>query len=51
MAYLEPIYERRQRLEGKREYIRDILQAGAKKAQEAAGETMEVVRDAMNLTL
>ncbi len=50
-AYLEPIYERRQRLEGKREYIRDILQAGAKKAQEAAGETMEVVRDAMNLTL
>ncbi len=51
VAYLEPIYERRQRLEGKREYIRDILQAGAKKAQEAAGETMEVVRDAMNLTL
>ncbi|MBT9168647.1 MAG: Tryptophan--tRNA ligase [Syntrophomonadaceae bacterium] len=50
-AYLEPIYERRQQLEGKREYIRDILQAGAKKAQEAAGQTMEVVRDAMNLTL
>jgi len=50
-AYLEPIYERRQRLEGKREYLRDILQAGAKKAQEVAGATMEVVRDAMNLTL
>ncbi|MBS3900406.1 MAG: tryptophan--tRNA ligase [Dethiobacter sp.] len=50
-AYLEPIYERRQQLEGKREYIRDILQAGAKKAQEAAGATMEVVRGAMNLTL
>ena len=51
VAYLEPIYVRRQRLEGKRQYIRDILQAGAKKAQEVAGATMEVVRDAMNLTL
>jgi len=51
VAYLEPIYERRQRLEGKREYLRDILQTGAKKAQEVAGATMEVVRDAMNLTL
>jgi len=51
VAYLEPIYVRRQRLEGKRQYIRDILQAGAKKAQEVAGATMEVVRDTMNLTL
>lgn len=51
VAYLEPIYVRRQRLEGKRQYIRDILQAGAKKAQEVAGATMEIVRDAMNLTL
>jgi len=51
VAYLEPIYVRRQQLEGKREYIRDILQAGAKKAQEVAGGTMEIVRDAMNLTL
>lgn len=51
VAYLQPIYERRQRLEGNRGYIREILQAGAKKAQEVAGASMEVVRDAMNLTL
>lgn len=50
-GYLGPIYERRQAWETKRDDIRDILQAGAKKAQAVAAETMDVVREAMNLTL
>jgi tryptophanyl-tRNA synthetase len=50
-AYLQPIYERRQSLETRRDDIRDILAQGAKRAGEAAAETMDVVRDAMNLTL
>jgi hypothetical protein len=48
---MEPIFERRQQLTGKRDYIREILESGAKKASEVAGETMELVREAMNLTL
>ncbi|HHX75297.1 MAG TPA: tryptophan--tRNA ligase [Firmicutes bacterium] len=50
-AYLEPIYEKRLALEGRRDYLRDILRDGAKKASAAAGETMEQVRAAMNLKL
>lgn len=50
-AYLEPIYEKRLALEGRRDYIRDILRAGAKRATAVAGETMEQVRAAMNLNL
>jgi tryptophanyl-tRNA synthetase len=51
VSYLQPIYERRQTFEGRRDDIRDILQLGAKKAQLVAAETMDVVREAMNLTL
>jgi len=50
-AYLEPIYERRKKLEEQRGYIREILYTGAEKARSAAGETMEMVRSAMNLNL
>lgn len=51
VEYLQPIYERRQALESRRDTVRDILVSGAKKAGEAAAETMEHVREAMNLTL
>jgi tryptophanyl-tRNA synthetase len=50
-GYLEPIYERRTRLEGKRSEIREILEIGAKKAREVTAETMEVVRETLNLNL
>lgn len=51
VSYLEPIYEKRRRLEGKRDYIREILADGAVRAGKVAAETMEEVREAMNLTL
>lgn len=51
VAYLEPIYMRRQELEGKRDYIRELLADGAKRARMTAAETMEMVREAMNLNL
>ncbi|MBS4030780.1 MAG: tryptophan--tRNA ligase [Clostridiales bacterium] len=51
VSYMEPIFERRQQLTGKPEYIREILESGAKKASEVAAKTMELVREAMNLTL
>ena len=50
-GYLEPIYERRQQLVNKRDDIRSILEEGAIRARVVAGETMETVREVMNLTL
>jgi tryptophanyl-tRNA synthetase len=49
--YLGPVYERRKQLEGKKDYVREILTTGAVKAQAVAAETMELVRAAMNLNL
>lgn len=46
---LRPIYEKRQELLKKPEYIREILEEGRDKAREKAGETMEEVREAMKL--
>ncbi|MDW7651978.1 MAG: tryptophan--tRNA ligase [Bacillota bacterium] len=51
VAYLEPIYERRQKLEGRKSEIREILELGARRARETAAETMEIVRETMNLNL
>lgn len=51
VAYLEPIYERRQHWESKRGEIREILELGAQRARVVAAETMELVREVMNLTL
>ncbi|MBS3947970.1 MAG: tryptophan--tRNA ligase [Dethiobacter sp.] len=51
VAYLEPIYERRQALAGKKGYLREILVTGAARARLVAAETMECVREAMNLKL
>jgi hypothetical protein len=44
-----PIYERRQELETRKADVPGILDAGAKKAKAAAGETMELVREAMKI--
>lgn len=49
--YLGPVYERRKQLEGKKDYVREVLNTGAVKAQAVAAETMELVRAAMNLNL
>ncbi len=49
VAALSDIHARRQDLEKKPEYIREILVHGAERAQETASKTMAEVRDAMNL--
>ncbi len=51
VSFLAPVYERRQRIAGDRDYLREILAAGAVQAREKAAETMEVVREAMHLKL
>jgi tryptophanyl-tRNA synthetase len=47
IAFLEPIQRRRAELD--RDTVFDILLAGSKKAREAAGATMELVRGAVGL--
>ncbi|NLZ38809.1 MAG: tryptophan--tRNA ligase [Firmicutes bacterium] len=49
VSFLEPIYERRQALENKKDYIRAILTDGAKRASALAAENMAKVRELMNL--
>jgi len=51
ISYLEPIYERRQGLVGRKDYIRELLAQGAGKAREEAARTMEMVREAMSLNI
>lgn len=51
VTYMAPIYERRLELAGNRARIREILEHGAAQAREAAAQTMELVRAAMNLNL
>ncbi|HZK25406.1 MAG TPA: tryptophan--tRNA ligase [Oscillospiraceae bacterium] len=51
VAFLEPIYERRQALAGQRDYIRDILLDGAKRASAIANQTMAEAREIVNLKL
>ncbi len=51
VSFLAPIYERRRRIAGDRDYLREILASGAIKAREKAAETMEAVREAMHLKL
>ncbi|PKM83930.1 MAG: tryptophan--tRNA ligase [Firmicutes bacterium HGW-Firmicutes-13] len=49
IEYLRPIYEKRQDLLKKPEYIREILDAGKEKAAKKARQTMAEVREAMML--
>jgi tryptophanyl-tRNA synthetase len=51
VSFLAPVYERRQRIAGDRDYLREILAAGAVRAREKALETMEAVRGVMHLKL
>ncbi|MGI6128805.1 MAG: tryptophan--tRNA ligase [bacterium] len=46
---MAPIYERRQELMRRKDDVMDILRQGANKAQLVAGDTMQHVRQAMNL--
>ena len=49
VSYLEPIYERRQALQKEKNYIREILADGAKRASALAAENMAEIRELMNL--
>jgi tryptophanyl-tRNA synthetase len=46
---LAPIRERRAEFEKKPEHVEDVLQAGNRRAQEKAAETMNEVRGALGL--
>jgi len=46
---MEPIYKKRQELEKRPDYIRDVLKEGAAQAREVAAKTLEEVRQAMNV--
>ncbi|HPD01035.1 MAG TPA: tryptophan--tRNA ligase [Acetivibrio sp.] len=47
--YLEPIYERRQKLLEKPGYVKEVLQNGNENARKVAGKTIEEVKKAMKI--
>lgn len=49
MEYLEPINTKRRELESNPDYVKDVLNEGARKAREVAAKTLEEVRSKMNL--
>jgi tryptophanyl-tRNA synthetase len=49
-SYLEPVRERRARIENDKGYVTEVLSSGAGRARERTAVTMERVRQAMNLT-
>ena len=48
-TYLAPIRERRRELEGKMDYIKEVLHEGNRKANEIADATLNEVREAMGM--
>jgi tryptophanyl-tRNA synthetase len=46
---LEPVRQKRAEIVAKKNYVRDVLEDGSRKAREIADATMEKVRDAMRL--
>ena len=48
-GFLAPIRERRRQLEGDRDYVRDILHEGNRRANEMAEATLAEVREAMGM--
>lgn len=50
VEFMAPMYERRQALTGKDDYLNEVLHYGAEKARAVAKDTLEEVREAMNLT-
>ncbi len=49
VEFLRPIYERRKELELKREWVREILIEGSKKAREIAVKTLAEAKDAVGM--
>jgi tryptophanyl-tRNA synthetase len=49
-AHLEPIRERRAAVLANRDHLKELLFEGSRRARQAAGETMERVRDAVKIT-
>ncbi|MGA2192963.1 MAG: tryptophan--tRNA ligase [Nitrospirota bacterium] len=49
LAKLEPIYQKRQELLARPDYLKSVLEAGEKRAREVAQATMAEVRDAIGL--
>ena len=49
-AFLEPMRERRARLEAQPDLVDDVIESGNRRMAETARETMERVREAMGLT-
>lgn len=49
LGQLEPIFQRRQELLARPDYMKDVLAAGEKKAREVAQATMAQVRDAIGI--
>jgi len=49
--YLRPIRKKRKELEGNMDYIRDVLRLGIKTAREEAVQTLEEVREVMNMKI
>ena len=47
--FLEPVRDRRTSLEGNMGMVREALEAGTKRGRAIAQETMEMVRDALDL--
>lgn len=48
-TYLAPIRERRRELEGKKDYVLEILHDGNRRANEIANATLDEVREAMHM--
>jgi tryptophanyl-tRNA synthetase len=46
---IEPVSRKRRELENDLDYVRDVFREGARRAREAAGSTMETVREAVKL--
>lgn len=49
LAYMTPIYERRQEILNKPDYIRDVIMQGNENARKIARSTMEDVRNALKI--
>jgi tryptophanyl-tRNA synthetase len=47
--YFAPIRERREKLAGDLDYVRDVLRDGNRRANEIAHETLNEVREAMGM--
>lgn len=47
--FLEPVRERRQRFQGRKKFIKEIISEGSKQEQKLAKETLKLVKEAMGI--